>query len=266
MTAVKSKLLLLFLCACLLLGGCASAAEPTEPPTTVPVTTEPTTAPTTEPTTVPTTEPEPPVILHSGIREDGTFTEGTLFIGDSITFWFLRNHLQLYELIGDAKYIAVCGARLNRFFSDQKLGTDEQSSMYSSEFLGLSLREALESMGQNATAVYVMIGSNYYTDTDAAHFIQATDMILEACPNATVHLQKVPVNHLGWVDEEAVNESLEATLLHYQAQEEPRVILIDVYTAAGYNHWDDGIHLNATGLKAWYNALVESSIRHDMEE
>lgn len=267
---MKGKFLLLCLCAVLLLGGCAPAGESTVPPTTaaptVEATTLPTTEPVTEPATVPTTEPIPQVILHSGLREDGTFSEGTLFIGDSVTFWFLRNHLQLYELIGDAKFIAVCGIRLNRFFSDQKLGTDEQSSMYSPEFLGMSFREALESMGENATAIYVMVGTNYYVDTDTAHYIEAVDMILQACPNATVQLQKIPVCHLGWVDEDAVNASLEETLAHYQAQGEQRVMLIDVYTAAGYNHWDDGIHLNAEGLKAWYNAIVDHGVRNGLEE
>lgn len=33
-------------------------------------------------------------------------------------------------------------------------------------------------------------------------------------------------------------------------------MLIDIYTAVGSNHWDDGIHLNAQGLKDWYDAIA----------
>lgn len=265
------KPILLILCLAVVLCGCAPAAPAAEPATEATQVTTETTVPPTQPPTEPPTEPttlptEPPVVLHSGLRDDGTFSEGTLFVGDSVTFWFLRNHLQLKSLLGEGKYICVCGIRLNRFFSDQALGTDEQSSIYSPEFLGLSFQESFEAMGENATAIYVMVGTNYYTDTDTPHFIEATQMILDACPNATVHLQKIPLCYIGWVDEDAVNKSLEETLAHFQAMGEERVMLIDVYTAAGSNHWDDGIHLNAQGLEAWYNAIVDHAKANGLSE
>ena len=129
-----------------------------------------------------------------------------------------------------------------------------------------SIRESLEAMGEDATAIYVMVGTNYYTDTDTPHFIEATQLMLDACPNATVHWQKVPLCYLGWVDEDAVNRSLEETVAHFREQGEERVMLIDIYTAAGSNHWDDGIHLNAQGLQSWYNALLDHAKENGLTE
>ena len=115
------RIFLLLLCAALLCGCSAHASSQSTPPVTE--------------TTVPATTEAPPSIgpvwddtIHSGLREDGTFTEGTLFIGDSLTYGFVLSYLQQYELIGDAKYMAVVGAPLGRFFSSRTFGGGGESA------------------------------------------------------------------------------------------------------------------------------------------
>ena len=123
------KRLTALLLAVLLLSGCVGkpATPTTTEATTVPVTTEPTTEATTEPTTEPATEPttepttvpvttEPAPVLHSGLREDGTFTEGTWFIGDSLTYNLIASYLKPTGRLGDANYTAKCGAKITAFF------------------------------------------------------------------------------------------------------------------------------------------------------
>lgn len=119
----KSLCLLLAAVMLLSMAGCGKkAAEPTEEPTTTAATeviteptaeptakptTESTAEPTTEPATEPTTQPtEAPLVLHSGLREDGTFDEGTLFLGDSLTYMLVGSYLEPKGLIGGAKYAA----------------------------------------------------------------------------------------------------------------------------------------------------------------
>ena len=105
----------------------APATEPVTEPVNEPVTepeTEPATEPATEPETEPATEPtEPEVVLHSGIREDGTFDEGTLFMGDSLTYMLVGSYLTPRKLMGDAKHAAMCGTKVTAFFSDNLLCT-----------------------------------------------------------------------------------------------------------------------------------------------
>lgn len=87
----------------LLLAGCAK--QETQPASTQPeVTSAPTTEVTTQPTTEATTQPpetEPPApVYHSGLREDGSFDAGTLFIGDSETYLFLNQYLMTENHLG----------------------------------------------------------------------------------------------------------------------------------------------------------------------
>lgn len=257
---MKCKRILLLLCTALLLGGCAAEEAPE-------TTSAATVAETTLPVTVPTTEGKPQWDdnIHSGVREDGTFTAGTLFIGDSLTYGLVKSYLQAYDLIGQARYMSVVGAPLGRFFSGQTLGSDD-SSHYSEEFYGLSYSEAVAKVGEEATAIYLMLGTNYNSDTDTEHYIEVVDYLLENCPNATVHLQKIPLCGNENVDVSGVNVSLEETLAHYQNQGVQRVMLIDTFTVIGLSQGYDGIHLNAEGMDAWYLAIVANARNNDLPE
>ena len=242
------RIFLLLLCAALLCGCSAHASSQSTPPVTE--------------TTVPATTEAPPSIgpvwddtIHSGLREDGTFTEGTLFIGDSLTYGFVLSYLQQYELIGDAKYMAVVGAPLGRFFSSRTFGGGGESAHYSPEFLGLSYSQAVAQVGESATAIYLMLGTNYNGDTDTEHYLEVVDYLLEHCPNATVHLQKIPLCGNESVDVTGVNTALEEVAEHYLSQGVSRVMVIDTFTAIGLSQGYDGIHLNADGMDAWYMAI-----------
>ena len=114
------KKLLPLLALCLLLG-CGKQAETATMPTTQPAeTTRPaeTTAETTAPTTVPV---EVSTTYHSAIREDGSFSEGALLIGDSLTYRLITDYLRPNGLLGDAKYTTQCGSQLTVFFGTTKL-------------------------------------------------------------------------------------------------------------------------------------------------
>ena len=99
----KTKIVLIIILSVLLAGELAFAAwlsyneitpEVTVPPTIPQVTDAATTPPTEEPTDPPTEAPtEPPIVLHSGLREDGTFGEGAMLIGDSLTYGLVSNYL-----------------------------------------------------------------------------------------------------------------------------------------------------------------------------
>ena len=254
------KQLILILCLLGLLCGCAGGEAPEITPPTTQMPTTQATVPTTQ-----ATEPQWDDNIHSGLRQDGTFTEGTLFIGDSLTFGFVKSYLQEYGMAGDASYMAVVGAPLGRFFSGEKLGS-VGSALFSPEFQGLSYSEAAARMGERATAIYLMLGTNYNADTDAEHYIQVVDYLLEHCPNATVHLQKIPLCGNEHVDVQGVNQALEDVIDHYRQQEIRRVMLIDTLTAIGLSQGYDGIHLNADGMDAWYMAIAAHAHNNHLPE
>jgi len=252
------KKFVVFLCIAALLCGCsASVSETTAPETTVPVTTQ---------ATVPAEmETQWDDNIHSGLRPDGTFSAGTLFIGDSLTYGLVKSYLQEYGMLGEAKYMAVVGAPLGRFFSGQTLGSDS-SSAYTDSFFGLSYSQAVAQVGESATAIYMMLGTNYNADTDTEHYIEVVDYLLETCPNATVFLQKIPICGNEAVDVSGVNVSLEETVDHYAAQGVSRVMVIDTFTAIGLSQGYDGIHLNSEGMDAWYLAIMANARNHNLPE
>ena len=255
------KKFLLFLCVAALLCGCSASVPETTAPvteTTVPVATTQATVPT-------ETEHVWDDNIHSGLRADGTFTAGTLFIGDSLTYGLVKSYLQEYGMLGDAKYMAVVGAPLGRFFSHQTLGSDD-SSIFTDSFYGLSYSQAVAQVGESATAIYLMLGTNFNADTDTEHYIEVVDYLLETCPNATVYLQKIPICGNEAVDVSGVNVSLEETLDHYAAQGVRRVMVIDTFTAIGLSQGYDGIHLNADGMDAWYMAIVANANNNQIPE
>lgn len=250
LTALMLALCLLFLSAC---GGTAAQTEPTTVPTEAP-----TEAPTTVPTTLPpeTTEPtEPEPELHSGLREDGTFDGGTLFIGDSLTYGLVYSYLKANNLIGDARYMAVVGAPILEFFQGSSLNTS-RNCIFSPEFEGMTYDQAVESVGEEVTAVYFMLGSNYSAETNAQTYIKIVDFLMEKCPNATIYLQLIPYSSSTNVHGDAVYWSIMEAYGHYSMEGVSNVILLDIKRAVGVHLTPDGVHLTYEGQEAWYNALV----------
>ena len=260
----------------LICAGCGEKSQPV--PTQVPTTedwteaatliqeTSPSTEATTEPSTGPTsatlpTEPQP--MLHSGLREDGTFSAGTLFIGDSLTYNFTGSYLPENGLLGDAKITAQCGSKTTAFFDGTLLVKNPVAlTLYSPEFEGLGFDEAAASMGEDAEAIYMMWGSNFTFDGSKDDYIQIVDFLLENCPNATVHLQTIPKGNVAYT---IVNERIRGAYAHYRDLGEPRVMLIETFDAIGLNTVD-GVHLNLLGSANWYQAIVDHAAANDLPQ
>lgn len=205
------------------------------------------------------------VALHSGIRADGTFNEGTVFIGDSLTYGLVTNYLKLYDVIGDAKYMAIVGVPLRVFFNGTRLGGDR--SVCSPEFSGLTYAKAVEKVGDKATAVYMMLGTNYDPQADAEMYIKVVDAILESCPNATIYLQLIPHSRSSNVHTETVNEHILTAYTHYRNQNCQRVRLIDTRSFVGDEGiGGDGIHMNPMGMDAWYNGILSNARTNHIPE
>jgi len=265
------KLLCLCLSALLLVSlmGCGKqepAAEPVPETTAAPTTepTEPVTEPTTEPTTVPT---EPPVILHSGLREDGSFDEGTWFIGDSMTCILVTDYLMVNDLIGDATYTGKFGAHITAFFDGTRmLRKAVNRHVFRPEHENMTYDEVAAVLGEQATAIYMMWGTNYTWNAYADAYIEIVDYLLETCPNATVYLQTIPWGYPELIKFEIVNEWVNEAYAHYQELGEERVQLIDTYTAIGKNTDSGTIHLDYTGNENWYNAIVAHARENEIPQ
>lgn len=228
---------------------------------TVQASTEPAEEPL-EAATVPVTEP--PVVLHSGLREDGSFDEGTLFLGDSLTCMLVGSYLTPYDLIGDAKYATMCGSKVTAFFDeDFRMGCHPTLySGYSEEFEGMAFYEAAAAMGNQATAIYMMWGTNYEPEATTQTYIELVDYLLAVCPNATVHMQLIPYGNVPYRE---VNPMVEAAHAHYVETGEQRVLLIDTFTAID-KFPVDGVHQGEPGNRRWYNAIVEHARENDLEQ
>lgn len=258
------------LLALLLAFGCAACAQPA--PATE-AATEPTTVPTTEATEPPTTEAptepptEPPLVLHSGIREDGTFSEGTLFIGDSLTCGFLMGFMSKSGYIGDSKYMTICGSKVSAFFDGTVIEPkDNVVTFYSPEFEGKEFDDATAELGESVTAIYLMWGTNFMAKGTEQDYIDIIDFMLEHCPNATVHLQLVPYAELGLIPYPTINNRIRAAFAHYEALEEPRVFLVDTFKGIGRCVGVDGVHLVNMGNERWYNTLVNHAMDNGLSE
>ena len=202
-------------------------------------------------------QPAKQVQLHSGLRQDGTFSKGALFIGDSLTYGLVSNYLKLYDVVGDARYMAIVGAPLRVLFNNTHLGQTENSAIYTKSFYGKTYAQAIKSVGRETTAIYMMLGTNYDNGADRDLYIKAVDFLLKTCPNATVYMQLIPYSRSSHVHTEEVNKHIQAAYDHYQKQNCQRVQLIDTRTIVGYEGvGPDGIHLNPEGLDSWYNGLV----------
>lgn len=222
------KLLCLILC--LLLAGCGTEGRGTVPDTQAPA-------------------------HHSGIREDGTFSEGTLFLGDSLTVLLVSQKLQEEKLLGDALYAAKCGACVTDFFDGPILDSGVgYPGCYTPDFRRMTFSQVVEAAGENVEAVYYLFGTNYSRDTTRQRYQQVLDFILTACPNATVYLQTIP-EAADFIPVDRVNEMISDTAEHYR--EEPRLILLDTHAGIGTRYGSDGVHLTREGLDAWYDTIVE---------
>ena len=257
MTLLK-RILILLTVLCLLLSGCSRQEEP------VPSTAEVTTLPTTE-ATVATEPPQRTVPLHSGIREDGTFDSGTLFIGDSLTNAFIYDNLMLYRRVGDAKFMAMVGAPVHAYFFGPVL-TRELPCIYSGEFGNLTFAHGVELVGENITAVYFMLGSNYSEYTTYETYSEIVAHLLEHCPQATIYLQTIPYSTSKLVQYELVNGILEEIYLQYAESVDTRVMLIDTHTAFGDRLLDDGIHINYEAQDIWYQTILDFAAENDIPQ
>ena len=246
MTHLK-RILILLTVLCLLLCGCGQQEAPT-------ALAEETTLPVIE-TTVATEPPQRTVPLHSGIREDGTFDSGTLFIGDSLTNAFIFNNLMLYRRIGEARYMAIVGAPVHTYFFGPVL-TRELTCIYSGEFQDLTFSHSVELYGENVTAVYFMLGSNYSEYTTYETYSEIVEHLLEHCPKATIYLQTIPYSTSENVKYELVNGILEELYLQYAESVDTRVMLIDTHTAIADRLLSDGIHINYEAQEVWYQTIL----------
>lgn len=265
----RAMCFMLALILCAGLCGC----EIVLPEDTLPSQTQPneTAQPATEPavTTQPTvgTEPVRTWDAHSGIRDDWTFNAGTLFIGDSLTYGLVAQYLQVYDdAIGDAKYMATVGAPLSSYFSEKYRLGNFKDSVYSSGLKGKTYYQVAEEAGDALTAVYIMLGTNYTGSESAEAYIEVVDHLLEHCPRATVYLQTIPYATTSAVHEEEINGYIQEAYNHYVEQGSQRVYLIDTYAAISSNLRSDGVHLNADGYDAWYNAIIAFAYNNNIPE
>lgn len=247
--------------------GLAACAQTEEPAPTTETVTVPTTE-ATEPTTVPTTEAtEPPLVLHSGLREDGTFNEGTLFIGDSLTCGFVGSYLAKKGYLGDAKYMTICGSQVTAFFDGTVLEhKDNVVTLYSEEFEGMEFDEAAAGLGEDVTAIYLMWGTNYTPKASKDSYIEIVDFLLENCPNATIHLELIPYADLSIIPYPTVNKRIRDAFAHYQELGENRVCLVDTYMGIGRAVGSDGVHIGELGNRNWYNTLVKHAEKYELSE
>ena len=262
------KRMLCALLALILTFGCVACAS-AEPAPTTEATTEPTTVPTTEATEPPTTEAptEPPLVLHSGLREDGTFTEGTLLIGDSLTCGFVGSFLNPKGHLGDAKYMTICGSKVSAFFDGTVLEPkDNVMTLYSPEFEGKEFDEATAELGEALTAIYLMWGTNYMPKGTAQDYIDIIDYLLANCPNATIHLQLVPYADLGVIPYPTINNRIRDAYAHYEALAEPRVLLVDTHRGIGRDVGADGVHIGMVGYGNWYATLRKHAETNQLPE
>lgn len=273
---MKKGIFCVLLSILLVCTGCSKPAA--ETPTTLPApstqaaTTAPeatpaqTTEAPTQATEATTQETLPPAELHSGIRSDGTFNEGTLFIGDSLTYGLVEHYLVYNDLIGDARYMARVGLPLSGYFNHDSLMAPNRGALYSREFYGKTFAEAVSEIGDTVTAVYLMLGTNYDTTSNESGYIETVEHLLEHCPNATIYVQLIPYSEQPSVHVEQVNFGILVAVDHFEAQGIQRVLCIDTLSAIGLSQREDGIHLNTEGNQLWYEAILDYAAENEIPE
>lgn len=261
---MKRLLPLLLIC---LLFGCSKQIQQTTIPATVPTEPAVTTVPaeTTMETAAPTTAPvEVSTIYHSAIREDGSFSEGALLIGDSLTYRLITDYLRPNGLLGDARYMAIPGAAITSFAIDPRMYS--HNSVFSPEYRGLLMCEAVDVAGEKTTAIYFMLGTNYSPYATDQMYIDAVQRMLDSCPNATIYLQLVPYETSAQLDYVSANQRIRDTHFYFAIRGEQRVVVLDTQTPIGYNLAYDGIHLSIEGLRLWHQALVDYAAQNHIPQ
>ena len=203
----------------------------------------------------------------SGIREDGSFDEHTLFIGDSLTYGLVSLYLKDNHLQGDAMYMAYPGAPPTVYFNGPSLTVrDPRNCLLSPGFEGLLMCDAVELVGEKVHAVYFMMGTNHVEAVCTDTYIEIVEHLLEACPDATIYLQYVPRSWKSYIRYEDANQRILDTYTLFMEKGETRVRLIDTCTAIGENLNTDGIHLTLAGLEEWYKELLAYAERNGISQ
>lgn len=253
----------LLLCACGAVPQAAPATPLAEPPAASPA---PTPAPAPEPSSTPTPEPtpEPGFVRSSGVKEDGSFDAGALFIGDSHTYYLLQ-YLMGADKLGEARYMAICGMSMPFFFNgvDMPLGDGfsvRNASVCSPEFVGLSYGEAVAAAGEDARAIYFMLGTNLSMEVTTEDYTALWSYILEQCPNATLYVQTIPYSPLS--DWPRVNDCIREAAAGF----DERVVVVDSHSAIPREEiLSDNIHYSVYAMEPWYEYLT-ASVRAAAEE
>lgn len=262
-TAVLALLLLAALSVSL--SGCRAEAPaaPTEAPAAIETAPAETPAPITEtPAPADLTPPEaPPVHIQTGVREDGSFDAGTLFVGDSLTMGLVREYLIPNGLIGDAMYAAIGGHAMQQFFRREihlnSKTLQKYGCVYSARFEKLSLAEAVAEAGGDVTTLYFMMGTNGSTKATVEVYTEMLTYLADSCPNAVIFMETVPYCSSGVSKYEFVNANLREAVENFTAEGHADVYILDTFTAIGEeNNTHDGLHITENGQAAWYDALI----------
>lgn len=198
---------------------------------------------------------EDAIVLHSGLREDGSFDEGTLFIGDSLTVHLVSLYLEPMGYLGDAKYVSKIGASQVAYSNGLKMSIYDERCLFSEEFYGKTYPEAAAIMGESARAIYVMLGTNISEYATKESYMAMYKDLLTSCPNATVYAQTIP--YTTSIPYEKVNEIILSAYNELKANGEERIVLLDSCAEIGENIIFDGVHMTDAGREAWYNGIVK---------
>ena len=139
----------------------------------------------------------------------GTFSESTLFIGDSLTYQFIENYLLPNKFIGGASYMAAPCTTAKYFLSSYWVLTPSEDNRYgvacNTEFQDLSFGDALAVNKGKYDTVFFLLGSNNSSYVTRNQYLDAIDLILRYNPDATIYLQTVPNSPTGAVETARVN-------------------------------------------------------------
>ena len=267
----KTIVLLLCLSLLFLLASCGAAPAVTAPEDGAGAEgvqpspeSKPQPAPTENPVSLPapTEDPAPPIfappIPGAGVAPDGTFDETALFIGDSLTAALIM-FLRRAELLGSARYMAICSYSMPSFYGGPLLDSDA-AELYgmecSGEFYGLSYAQAVRQAGDSVGAVYYMLGTNGSSDVTPESYTAILSYIRDCCPHAAIYAQTIPYSVDELSDYHTVNSAILESVTGMRTAGDEDVYVLDTFTAIGTEHMSgDGLHLTDEGLALWY-ALI----------